>query len=117
MDSDWHRDLMGDLIETVKDHWREQPRIYVSGNPLVYYEPGNRRRRVSPDVFVVRGVANHLRPNFLLWDERRGPQVAIELTSSKTRREENRESLLNLPSFSPDNAFRHRPRRPRTPQR
>jgi Uma2 family endonuclease len=90
MDSDWHRKLMVALIETLEDHWRDQPRIYVSGNLLVYYEQGNRRRRVSPDVFVVRGVANHLRPNFLVWEERRGPQVVIELTSSKTRREDLR---------------------------
>jgi Uma2 family endonuclease len=90
MDSDWHRDLMVDLIRTLKHFWRDQPRTYVSGNLLVYYERGNRRRRVSPDVFVVRGVGKHLRPNYLIWEERRGPQVVIELTSSKTRHEDLR---------------------------
>src|SRR5262249_45364399 len=48
---------------------------------------GNRRRHVSPDVFVVRGVPNHRRPNYLIWQEGKGPEVVIELTSSSTRRE------------------------------
>jgi Uma2 family endonuclease len=83
-----HRDLMLDLIKTLKHHWRDQPRICVSGNLLVYYERGNRRRHVSPDVFVVRGVANHIRLNYLIWEERRGPEAVIELTSSSTRNED-----------------------------
>ena len=89
-ETDWHRDLMLDLIKTLQQHWRDQPRIYVSGNLLVFYEPGNRRRHVSPDVFVVRGVANHPRPNYLIWEERRGPQVVIEVTSATTRNEDLR---------------------------
>jgi Uma2 family endonuclease len=54
----------------------------------LFYERGNRRRRVSPDVFVVKGIAKHDRPNYLLWEERKGPDVAIELTSTSTRRED-----------------------------
>jgi Uma2 family endonuclease len=87
-ETDWHRDLMLDLIETLKLFYAGSPRVYVSGNLLLFYEPGNRRKHVSPDVFVVRGVANHNRPNYLLWEEGRGPQVVIELTSSSTRHED-----------------------------
>jgi Uma2 family endonuclease len=85
-----HRDLMIDLIRTLQDHWHDQPRMYVSGNLLVFYEPGNRRRHVSPDVFVVRGVGKHIRLNYLIWEEGRGPQAVIELTSSTTRNEDLR---------------------------
>jgi Uma2 family endonuclease len=87
-ETDWHRDLMLLLIQTLKTHYAGQPRVYVSGNLLVFYEPGNKRRHVSPDVFVVKGVANHPRPNYLVWEERKGPTVVIELTSSSTRRED-----------------------------
>ena len=62
--------------------------MYVSGNLLVFYVRGDKRRHLSPDVFVVRGVAKHARPNYLLWEEGRAPQVVIELTSSSTRRED-----------------------------
>jgi Uma2 family endonuclease len=86
-ETDWHRDLMVLLIEMLRAFYQGK-RVYVSGNLLIYYEPGNRRRHVAPDVFVVRGVDNHRRDNYLLWEERRAPQVVIEITSSSTRNED-----------------------------
>jgi Uma2 family endonuclease len=87
-ETDWHRNLMNLLIETLKRHYESQDRIYVSGKLLLFYEPGNRRRHISPDVFVVKGIPNHIRPNYLMWEERKGPDVVIEITSSSTRRED-----------------------------
>lgn len=86
-ETEWHRDLMVRLIETLKRYYAAQPRLYVSGNLLLFYERGNRRRHVSPDVFVVKGVPKHERPNYLVWEEK-NPDVVIELTSSSTRRED-----------------------------
>jgi Uma2 family endonuclease len=86
-ETDWHRKLMTTLIETLTAFFAASPRAYGSGNLLVFYEPGNRRRHVAPDVFVVRGVAKHGRPNYLIWRERKAPEFVIELTSSTTRRE------------------------------
>jgi Uma2 family endonuclease len=85
-ETDWHRDLMLELIQTLEAFYAGQPLVYVSGNLLVFYEPGNRRRHVAPDVFVVKGVLNHKRPNYLVWEEHKGPDVVIELTSASTRR-------------------------------
>lgn len=87
-ETDWHRDLMLQLIETLKAHYASEPNIYVSGNLLVFYQPGDKRRHVSPDVFVVRGVPNGSRPNYLIWEEGKAPEVVIELTSKTTRRED-----------------------------
>src|SRR5438874_1585552 len=87
-ETDWHRDLMVMLIETLKAFYRDSPRTYVSGNLLIFYEQGNKRRHVSPDVFVVKGVPKHDRPNYLVWEEGKGPDLVIELTSSSTRRED-----------------------------
>jgi Uma2 family endonuclease len=87
-ETDWHRDLMVRLIETLKRHFATEPLVYVSGNLLLFYEEGNRRQHLSPDVFVVRGVPNHNRLNYLLWEEGRSPEVVFELTSSSTRRED-----------------------------
>jgi Uma2 family endonuclease len=92
-ETDQHRDLMNALIETLKVHYAARPRVYVSGNLLLFYRPGDRRRHVSPDVFVVKGVAKHDRPNYLLWEEKKGPDVVIELTSSSTRREDLRDKF------------------------
>jgi Uma2 family endonuclease len=87
-ETDWHRKLMTALIETLTAFFAASPRVYVSGNLLVFYEPGNRRRHLAPDVFVVRGVPKHDRPNYLIWRERKAPEFVIELTSSTTRRED-----------------------------
>lgn len=87
-ETDWHRDLMLRLIETLKRHYSDDPNIYVSGNLLVFYKPNDKRRHVSPDVFVVRGVPAGSRPNYLIWEEGKAPEVVIELTSKTTRRED-----------------------------
>lgn len=76
------------LIHRLQAHFVADPSVYVSGNLLVYYERGNIPKRVSPDVFVVRGVPKRMRDHFLLWEEGLGPQVVIELTSASTRRED-----------------------------
>jgi Uma2 family endonuclease len=87
-ETDWHRDLMLRLIETLKHHYAADPEIYVSGNLLVFYKPNDKRRHVSPDVFVVRGIRAVSRPNYLIWEEGKAPEVVIELTSKTTRRED-----------------------------
>ncbi|HZT81941.1 MAG TPA: Uma2 family endonuclease [Gemmataceae bacterium] len=87
-ETDWHRDLMVALIQALQLFYAAARRVYVSGNLLIFYEPGNRRRHVSPDVFVVKGVAKRQRPNYLVWREGKGPDLVIELTSQSTRDED-----------------------------
>lgn len=104
-ETDTHRDLMYALIETLRGRFAVQEDVYVSGNLLIFYEEGNKRRHVSPDVFVVKGVHKHSRPNYLLWEEGRGPNVAIELTSSSTRKEDTQKKfdlyrdVLKIPEY------------------
>src|SRR4029077_17273552 len=80
-ETDWHRIVMMVLIQ-ILDRWFADKRdVYVAGNMLVYYVPGNKRRHVSPDVFVVFGVPKRLRGCFLVWEEGKAPSVVIEITS------------------------------------
>lgn len=94
-ETDFHRDLMVELIQTLQRFFALLSRVYVSGNLLIFYEEGNRRQHISPDVFVVRGVEKRQRENYLIWEEGRGPQLVIELTSSSTQHEDQR-TKLNL---------------------
>ncbi len=87
-ETDLHRILMLALIVTLNEFFGREPLVYVSGNLLVFYERGNKRKHVSPDVFVVRGVPKRLRDNYLIWGEGKGPEVVIELTSKSTRKED-----------------------------
>jgi Uma2 family endonuclease len=93
-ETDWHRDLMFALIKTLEAHFAANPKVYVSGNLLVFYEPGNKLRHLSPDVFVVKGIAKRQRPNYLIWEEGKGPDVVIELTSPTTKEEDLDDKFL-----------------------
>jgi Uma2 family endonuclease len=87
-ETDIHRSDMVDLIQILDDFYASDRMVYVSGNLLIFYEEGNRRKHVAPDVFVVIGVEKKLRENYLIWAERRAPDVVIELTSKSTKRED-----------------------------
>lgn len=87
-ETDTHRILMNALIQMLDHHFAASPKVYVSGNLLMFYEKGNRRKHVSPDVFVVKGVPKGERLNYLIWEEGKAPNVVIEMTSSSTRSED-----------------------------
>src|SRR5262245_20219201 len=87
-ETDLHRELIVDLIQTLDDWFADDPDVYVSGNLLLFYEQGERRKHLSPDVFVVKGVPKIKRKHYLLWREKKGPDAVIELTSASTRDED-----------------------------
>ena len=64
--------------------------VYVGSNNFLYYEQGNPRAVVSPDVYVVVGAPAHLRDTYLLWNEPKGPDFVLEVTSASTRRVDER---------------------------
>jgi Uma2 family endonuclease len=76
------------LIKVLQAYYADNPMVYVSGNLLLFYTPGDRRVHLSPDVFVVKGVEKRPRLNYLTWEEGKAPDVVIELTSSSTRDED-----------------------------
>ena len=92
-ETDFHRDLMVDLIETLRAHFATDPMVYVSGNLMLFYEEGNKRKHVSPDVMVVRGIPKQRREHFLMWAEGKGPDLVIELTSKTTKSEDVRKKM------------------------
>jgi Uma2 family endonuclease len=87
-ETDVHRDLMMDSIQRLQRWFAKDLRTYVSGNLLVFYVQGDKRKHVAPDVFAVRGVPKAARENYLIWEERKGPEAVIELTSKTTRKED-----------------------------
>ena len=62
--------------------------VYVSGDLLIYYEEGNPRVSVAPDVFVVFGVEDRMRMNYKVWEEGKGPDFVLEVASPGTWRED-----------------------------
>ena len=85
-----HRDAMIDAIQVLRRYFAHRPDVYVSGNMMMYYEEGEPRRSVSPDVFVALGVEDKDRRTYLLWREAKGPDFVLEVTSRSTRRNDQR---------------------------
>ena len=82
-----HRDAMIDAIRVLSRHFARRPDVYVSGDNLMYYEEGNPRESVAPDVFVVVGAdRDEDRDTYLLWREPKAPDFVLEVTSKSTRR-------------------------------
>jgi Uma2 family endonuclease len=94
-ETELHIDELIDAIQALKDFYACQPNVYVGGNLLLYYEEGNRRKHVSPDVLVALGVPKEpKRDYYLLWQEGKAPDFVIEITSKSTRREDQNKKLV-----------------------
>ncbi|HEY7544737.1 MAG TPA: Uma2 family endonuclease [Blastocatellia bacterium] len=83
-ETDTHIKLMMNLRFTLSQFFRNREDVYIGSNLLIYYVEGDTRKRVAPDVFVVRGVGKHDRRVYKLWEEGRAPDVVIELSSRQT---------------------------------
>lgn len=86
-ETDWHLHWMFRLIHLLRRRY-VGTQTYVSGNLLLYYVEGNPKKRVAPDVFVVKGVEPHDRRVYKLWEEGAAPNVVIEVSSKSTTQED-----------------------------
>src|ERR1700679_1423277 len=85
---------MIDTITLLRDHFSAKPDVYVGGNLLLYYEEGNRRKHVAPDVLVAFDVPKEpLRDNYLVWEEGKAPDVVVEITSKSTKQEDKQKKF------------------------
>jgi Uma2 family endonuclease len=90
-ETDLHREDMVETIQVLDDRFADRPDVYVSGNLLLYYEEGNRRRHISPDVLVAIGVPKRPRRDYyLLWEEGKAPDFVAEITSQSTKKEDRK---------------------------
>jgi Uma2 family endonuclease len=85
----YHVRNLANLIFMLDAWFGTDPLAYVAGNMFVYYVEGDRHKHLSPDVFVVRGIAKTPeRLCYLVWVEGKAPDAVIELTSRSTRDED-----------------------------
>ncbi len=87
------RELLG-TFETLDDHFAGQPNVFVGANMFLYYQKGNRRKHVTPDVMLTMGIPKEpLRDCYLLWEERKAPDFVLEITSKTTRGEDMKQKF------------------------
>lgn len=87
-ETDVHRNQILDLIHGLEMHYLDDPSVYVSGNLLMFYQEGEPRKHVSPDVLVAVGRPKHERDFYQIWVEGKAPDFIIEVTSKSTRTED-----------------------------
>jgi Uma2 family endonuclease len=87
-ETDIHARCIIDVRFMLETYFAADPNVYVSGNLLLYFQEGDPRQSIAPDVFVVRGIAKAQRRVYKLWEERVAPLFVLEVTSRGTRFED-----------------------------
>ena len=85
-ETDFQRKPLWYANDALARHFRHREDVYVSANMFIYYEEGNPAAVVAPDVFVVLGAPRHDRRSYKRWEEAKGPDFVLEITSHSTRR-------------------------------
>ena len=88
-ENDWQLHAMLYAIGVLQAHFTHRPDVYVSGDTLIYYEAGNPRKSVAPDVFVVFGAKAHKRMVYKLWEEPKAPDFVLEVASPRTWKDDD----------------------------
>jgi Uma2 family endonuclease len=96
-------------VAALRTHFQEQANVYVGGNMFIYYEEGNRAAVVAPDVFVVIGTPKYVRSSYLLWQEPKGPDFVLEITSDSTRRKDQDEKPKTYAALGVREYFQYDP--------
>ena len=87
-ENDWQAAAIAYLRGALSVRYAKCPKVYVAGNLFIYYEEGNPRASVSPDLFVVRGAANRMRLVYKVWEEGKVPDFVVEVASPSTWEED-----------------------------
>lgn len=87
-ESDFQRKPLIYAVEALSIYFQTRTDVYVSGNMFIYYEQGNPKMVVAPDVFVVMGADRQDRSSYRLWQEPKAPDFVLEITSKSTRSED-----------------------------
>ena len=87
-ENDWQLRTIFGAFSALDVRYSGRRDVYVSSDLLIYYEEGNPRKSVAPDVFVVFGAASHKRNVYKLWEEPKAPDFVLEVASKNTWRED-----------------------------
>lgn len=109
-ESDPTRDYLLYCVEVLESYFRSRPNVYVSGNLFLYYQEGEPKRVVSPDVFVVFGVSKRKRRSYKTWQEGgKLPSFVLEVTSLTTKKQDEVEKPALYASLGIQEYFQYDP--------
>ena len=73
-------------MQSALETWLNDPGALVASQMFIYYESGNPRACVAPDVCVIPNVGNDIRRSYFLWLEHETPTFVMEVASPSTYR-------------------------------
>ena len=86
-DTDFHSDAIIWLSQALQDFFGPSS-WYVAVNLVMYWDQSDPHRRRDPDVLVARGVGNHRRRSFRIWEEGTVPCALFEIASRQSWRQD-----------------------------
>ena len=89
----FHVTVILSLFQTLGTFFNQQNNVVVIADMMFYYEEGNPRKVIAPDVMVVKGVKNYPRRTFRLWEEKI-PEVVFEVSSRGTWKEDFQKKFI-----------------------
>ena len=79
-----HVDAILNALMTLRNWFAGYPRVHVGAEMFLYYEEGDVSKRLTPDLFVVRGLKSLPEPSYKIWEEGRPPTFVLEVASPST---------------------------------
>lgn len=109
-ESDATRDYLFYSVEALRLYFKSRGSVYVSGNLFIYYEEGNPKAVISPDVFVVFGVSHRKRRSYKTWQENNKlPSFILEITSKSTKKQDQENKPKLYASLGVEEYFQYNP--------
>jgi hypothetical protein len=75
-----HLRAMISLVNSFDTLFAGRSDVLIAADLVVYYEHGNPSAVRAPDVLVAKGVGNHFRGSYRLWEEGKLPEVVVEIS-------------------------------------
>lgn len=114
----FHGVQIATLSDQLKRYFGSDNRVYIGIDSFVYYQEGDRRQFVAPDIYVVYGAESFPeRRSFYTWAEGVAPVVVFEFLSESTavhdRGDKIRQYLIEI---EVDEYFIHQPEGAKSPE-
>lgn len=86
MEGDFHSQPLHAVLDALRAVFEGRSDMYFASDMGLFFEKGNRRAVVVPDLVVVFGAPRRSRNSFKLWEEPRAPDFVMEVISQDSLR-------------------------------
>ena len=106
------------LSDQLKRYFGNDNRVYIGIDSFIYYQEGDRRKFVAPDIYVVYGAESFPeRRSFYTWAEGAVPVVVFEFLSESTAAHDRGDKIRQyLVEIEVDEYFIHQPEGAKSPE-